>query len=355
MKILTIELSPPLLDEINIKEKISCIRGHRERLFNISFEQLSDKLVFHNYGHGGAGYTFLFGCVNETIRQLANFVQPSKPIAVIGVGCYGLLTAVMLARNNYNVKIYAKDLHSIPSYKAAGFFFPRPRKVSNEHEKKIFLDYGIESYKTYLDIINSAHPFIKSGVKQVPAYYSLNIDPGFEPYIAQDLIEIPKQVKINFGNNKTYDAVEYRTIHINSTQIMAELQRNIKELGIEIIKKEINNFNELEEKIIFNCTGLGAKKLANDNKMVPIQGHLITLKNQTDISQLQYMLNFKVNVKSIKGHMKDELIYFAPKDEGLLGITFLRGQDNENANQYEFDRLLERCENFYNKNLGRAY
>jgi hypothetical protein len=58
------------------------------------------------------------------------------------------------------------------------------------------------------------------------------------------------------------------------------------------------------------------------------------------------MINVKVIQKGPKG-MRDELIYFAPKDEGILGITFIRGQDSLTANQQEFDRLLERCRDFF--------
>ena len=83
-----------------------------------------------------------------------------------------------------------------------------------------------------------------------------------------------------------------------------------------------------------------------DPRIVPVQGHLITLKNQPDISALNYMINVKVIQKGPKG-MRDELIYFAPKDEGIVGITFIRNQADLSANAHEFDRLLQRCKDFF--------
>ena len=309
------------------------------------------KFIFHNYGQGGAGWTFLFGCVNESIGQFEKLMMnnahlKNRPIAVIGAGCYGLLTAIILARKGYNVRIIAKDMENIPSNKAAGFFFPRPRKSSTPQETAIFESRGIESYATYCQIIRGDHPFIKSGPQLLPAYFSCDINPGFDPYIAKGLIAAPEQVTINFGNGKTYQAMEHKIVFINSSIIMQELQRNRDELGITITNAEINTFNEVAEPIIFNCAGLGAKNLTGDPRIVPVQGHLITLKNQPDLQQLQYMINVKVTMPGPRG-MRDELIYYAPKDSGILGITFIRGQDSLTANQHEFDRLLQRCHDFF--------
>lgn len=346
-----IYLTPPLLHDCHIKEKIVCIRAHRERLFNVSAQKINEKLIFHNYGHGGAGWTFLFGCVHESLRQfeqqlLCNERLKKNRVAIIGAGCYGLLTALYLARKGYAVRIIAKDIDNIPSYKAAGFFFPRPRKCSTPQETTVFHSLGMESYATYLAIATGTHPFIGTGAQLLPAYFGTDIEPGFGPYLAHKLIGAPKQVRIDFNTGKIYAAMAYTTVFIDAAAIMQELWRLVKELEIPVIRTEIATFDDIEESIIFNCAGLGAKKLTADPRIVPVQGHLIMLQNQPDISVLHYMINVKVIQKGPKG-MRDELIYFAPKDEGILGITFIRGQDSPTANHHEFDRLLERCKTFF--------
>lgn len=347
-----IKLIPPSFSDEYIKEKIICIRSHRERIFRVATEIYNNKLICHNYGQGGAGWTFLFGCVNESIRQFEQKISQNSEfkasnICIIGAGCYGLLTAIILARKGYNVRIVAKNTNNIPSYRAAGFFFPRHRKCSNSDEIAIFRAFGMESYSVYLQIIQNAHPFIKTGPKLLPAYFGLDIDPGFAEFISEGLMVPPERVIIDFGNSKIYDALEYKTIFINSSEIMQELERNITELSIKITKAEVDTLADIPEQIIFNCAGLGAKKLADDKRIVPVQGHLITLKNQPDMASLQYMINFKVTMTNALGMQRDELIYYAPKESGILGITFIRGEDSLISNQHEFDRLLHRCKDFF--------
>lgn len=344
----TIKLTPPLLTDPHIKQKISCVRAHRERIFNVSVEQCGQKYIFHNYGQGGAGWTFLFGCVQESIRQFQTLTAQhphlkDHPICVIGAGCYGLLTAILLAQQGFKVQIMAKEIEEVSSYKAAGFFFPRWRKSSTYQEKEIFLARGIESYMQYLAIAQGAHPFIKIGARIVPAYFGLDIDPGFDPYIQKNLIDPSTHVIIDFGNGKQYPMNEYRLIFMDTAALMQELHRNRNLLQIPITQKEITSWDDISESIIFNCSGWGAKKLTHDQKLLPVQGHLLSLQNQPP---LNYLINVKVVMQTPRGP-RDELIYFAPKEHGILGITFLRNQSDTQANHHEFDRLLQRCRDFF--------
>jgi hypothetical protein len=349
-----IPLTPPSVSEAHIQEKIVCIRAHRERMFNISTQVEYGKLICHNFGQGGAGWTFLFGCVNESIRQFEQQLAQNphlkdKPICVVGAGCYGLLTAINLIRKGCTVHIIAKEARDIPSYKAAGFFFPRPRRTSGPYEHHVFKTLGMESYQAYLSIAHGTHPFIHDASQLLPAYYDPEIDPGYAPYIQTGLMVAPQEVIIDFGNGKRYRAQEYKTIFINPAAIMHNLERERMRLGIQVIQQEIHSFEALPEEIIFNCAGLGAMKLvtADTMRIVPVQGHLITLKNQPAMSQLQYMINARAVVPMENGKTRNDLIYYAPKDQGILGITFLRGEESLTANQHEFDRLIQRCQNYF--------
>lgn len=344
-----VSLVPPMLSGEHIDKKISCIRAHRERIFFVGITQAGNKTIFHNYGHGGAGWTFLPGAVQASIEQFEHWasgtsIDKKQPVAVIGAGCYGLLTALSLAQRGWQVRIIAKQIHDTPSTKAAGFFFPRARKSSTAQERAIFGQTGMRSYEHYLNIAQGTHPFISAGIQILPAYYGLEIDPEFGPYIKNELIPAPVRVTVDFNTGKRFAAMEYKVPFMNTSVLMSELEAMRIKMGIPIIQKQVSDFQELDEAIVFNCAGLGAKELTHDPRIIPVQGHLISLKNQPP---LPYMINAKVVQKSLKGTERDELIYFAPKDEGILGITFMRGQSDESANAHEFERLLDRCKDFF--------
>ena len=164
-----------------------------------------------------------------------------------------------------------------------------------------------------------------------PAYYSLGIDPGFAPYIERGLMNIPHTVTIDFKNGKSYQAREYRTIWIEAPVLLDELHTLVRDYDIPIIRKEIMAWSDTDCSLIFDCTGRGAQALTADSRLIPVQGHLITLKNQPSTDHLQYMINAQVVMKNERGMMRDELVYYAPKGLGILGITFIRGQGSQSA------------------------
>lgn len=50
----------------------------------------------------------------------------------------------------------------------------------------------------------------------------------------------------------------------------------IKQAGGKVVRQHVNGLSELEGKYdaVINCTGLGAKKLVGDYKLVPIRGQV---------------------------------------------------------------------------------
>ena len=52
------------------------------------------------------------------------------------------------------------------------------------------------------------------------------------------------------------------------------LRRN----GVEIVKKKMDTFSELECELVVNCSGLGACGLVPDQNMVPVSGHVLRVE-----------------------------------------------------------------------------
>jgi D-amino-acid oxidase len=111
------------------------LRPYRPEGFKVEAERLGNKLLIHNYGHGGAGVTLSWGTASLAV-DLARDSPPtsSRPhstrprhFAVLGCGVNGLSTARLLQRRFQNgpgtVTIYAKDLPPETTSNIAGGFW----------------------------------------------------------------------------------------------------------------------------------------------------------------------------------------------------------------------------------------
>ncbi len=108
-----------------VKETVG-LRPFRASGLRISKEELGNKTIVHNYGHGGSGWSLSWGTGNMA-RQLVMSTEERK-IAVIGCGTVGLATARLLQEKGYEVTIYTKDLPpNVTSSLATGTWSPASR------------------------------------------------------------------------------------------------------------------------------------------------------------------------------------------------------------------------------------
>ncbi|MES2200097.1 MAG: FAD-dependent oxidoreductase [Chlamydiota bacterium] len=359
-----VKLTPPKITSETLSEKIVCTRPMREGKFNISLEQNLNKTIVNCYGHGGSGWTTLFGSVDRAI-ELFEQTNPNKetPIRIIGSGCMGLTTAVELSRRGYQVAgIVAKSLYDIPSWRAAGYFALVSVKTSPE-EQEALNQIGLNTFLTYQTIDQGNHPYItKDAANLMPVYCSVDTDAGVEDLEARGMIPPREYVSLDFGSGVIHpNYVKFMTYFMNTTTLMHQLTAEVKKMGIDVELKEIASFNEIEEGVIFNCSGLGGKELNSDEDMIPVRGHLVTLNEASGSEHMDYMIYTKV-----KQDGKEAYIYMFPKNAsvtpantagiscvGVLGGTFIPNadklsiSDQATLDEVEFQKLLDRNSEFF--------
>jgi hypothetical protein len=104
-----------------IAREIAGLRPFRPSGFVVRAEPFGDKVLIHNYGHGGCGVTLSWGTA-EMAAKLAT-ATPHRQAAVIGCGVIGLTTARLLQDRGFTVTIHAADLPpNTTSNVAAGAF-----------------------------------------------------------------------------------------------------------------------------------------------------------------------------------------------------------------------------------------
>jgi hypothetical protein len=322
-------------------------------------EKVGDKLIAHNYGHGGSGWTLGPGAAKYVIGLLESNMETQglskeTPIAVVGAGALGLFSALELVDRGYkNITIVAESFTDLTSHNAGGLL--APVSMDNEPEMQKLIDkIGIDAYRFYKNIAEDKNNTIPSGAIVVPTYFENREDSGLEPYVGA-VMQPAKDVILDFQNGTVKKMVAYDDgIFMDTGALMVSL-KNALENKVHFKHKKINNFSEISEKVIVNCTGNGAKSLNKDNKMVSVQGHLIMLKDQKP-EDLQYMIlvyfgkdktKAGLNVKRSFYIFPKKLPGSAPQDIGVIGGTFIEGADRSIPNHEEFEIMLNGAKQFY--------
>lgn len=358
-----IKLTPPKISQDTLLEKVVCTRPYRKEGMNISTIESNGKNIVNCYGHGSYGFTTLFGSVDKAL-DLFQKTNPDKstPIRIIGSGCMGLTCAVELARLGYQIAgISTKSLYDTPSWKAGGYFSLGISMMGNQE----IYDITIQTFLTYQRIEKGTHPYItQEAVKMLPVY--CNTDAGVEQLEALGLIPPKEDVILDFGNNVIYEGfAKHMSYFMNTTSLMQQLTKEVNRLGIPIEVKEIHSFDEIKETFVFNCSGLGAKELNEDETMFSVRGHLVFLNEDAGSDHMDYMLYAELEQDG-----KESYIYLFPRNlcvtsdcpqgktcQGVLGGTFIPDVDKlplaeqEKLDQDEFKKLLDRNTLFFNGHL----
>lgn len=353
------KINPPNLASSYLGQRILCYRPLRYKHPKMSIEQKERKIIAHNYGHGGSGWTIAPGVTQYVNDLLINFkgvtqLQKTTPITIIGAGVIGLFTAYDLQIRGFsNLKIIAEQFENLTSHNAGGFFAVSSMDDAPEIQPLIN-ELGINSYRFYSSIAKKTHPVFHEGAAILPAYLAHN-DTRLTPYIGK-VMQPPKDVILDFGNGTTRAMVAYDDgIFIHTEKMMSNLHKYLKNNKIQFIQKKIISFTEIDDEFIVNCSGLGASVLNNDPEMLSVQGHLIMLKKQNS-KDLQHMISLHLSEGTTEAGQKvDRSFYIFPKhfvntginDIGVIGGTFVKGATNSTRNEQEFDILLQGAKDFY--------
>src|SRR3954453_19793285 len=116
-------LAPVIADESRIIRTMAGLRPYRRSGFVVRAEQLGEKRLVHNYGHGGGGITLSWG--TSKLATELGLQGHSGPVAVLGSGAVGLANARLVQEAGFPVTIYAAALPpDTTSNIAGGQFHP---------------------------------------------------------------------------------------------------------------------------------------------------------------------------------------------------------------------------------------
>ncbi|CAH0380899.1 unnamed protein product [Bemisia tabaci] len=202
----------------------------------------------------------------------------SAKVCVLGAGIVGLNTALLLQKEYPELRITLiadKINEETTSDGAAGIF--RPGTSFQGPSEEITNQWIIDSYEHYESLLDD----YDAGVSELSGFIFSDTDETItKNHFLENLVPEYREASGEelTVNSKTWKYGAYfTTLLINSSYYLPwALKKFTKQNGI-LLKKSINSFQELENdyNIIFNCCGLGAKKLCGDKKVVPIRGQVI--------------------------------------------------------------------------------
>ena len=143
------------------------LRPYRPDGFVVDAERFRNKLLVHNYGHGGGGVTLSWGTASLAVDLARDFLiahKHARPahFAVLGCGVSGLSTARLLQRRYQNgpgtVTIYAKELPPDTTSNIAGASWSPTTVFENATNK------FTEQFRQACRISNRAFQLLVGGV-----------------------------------------------------------------------------------------------------------------------------------------------------------------------------------------------
>ncbi len=355
------KINPPKLGPDHIGRTVLCHRPLRLGGPKLDVEELFGKLIASSYGHSGSGWTLGPGSVKYVIglledKMTSQHMDKQEPIAIVGAGVMGLMSAIELRQRGYqNIRIVAEAFENLTSHKAGGQF--APVYMGNDPSVQPLMDrIGVDSYNFYKDIILGKHPYLTRGAALVTDYFENKEDFGLEPYVAAGAMQPAKEVLLDFQNGTTRKMFAYDDcIYMDVSILMQDLQKTVRNQQIPLMQQTIDSFADLEEKVVVNCTGLGAKRLLGDDKIISVQGHLVMLKDQNP-EDVNYMIEiYLAQGKTSSGLDNTRAFYIFPKhlpdsepnDIGVMGGTYIKYADPSMPHEEEFALIVENAKKFY--------
>ncbi len=337
------KITPVRVSRDRVIREIVGLRPFRSEGYLVEAQRVGNKLLIHNYGHGGAGITLSWGTATQAVDLLRDFPLPAptrrgtaarspRRFAVIGCGVNGLSTARMLQRRYQDgpgtVTIYARDLPpETTSNIAAGFWSP----VSLFDDDAVSAKW-MEQFRSAARISNRAYQLLvgsEYGVRWLDIFTLHRTEESLEGELQGGDDLYPNRT-IHRGPTNYFGAPivrQYSSMMVETPVYLRALLRDFYNAGGRIVVKEFRNREEvmrLPEPVIFNCSGLGAKALFGDEKLFPVRGQLEVLLPQPEIDY-GYIG---------PGHM-------FPRSDGIfLGGTFDRNDWSLAVNPAQSNRIL---------------
>jgi D-amino-acid oxidase len=277
-----------------------CLRPFRAQGPRLDTEQIAGKLVVHNYGHGGSGWSLSWGSSAIAIHKALS--NGDRDLAVIGCGALGLTSAILLQRAGARVTIYAKERPpEVRSARATGTFTPGSRIALTKSISPSFPAQWEQMARDSFSMYQSYLGLPGNPVEYTDRYYLTDYTPAQAAahYVPDTMgfADLDDRIADLYTDDQELPPGT-RPFPTKFCRRSTELQFNVADYPRQLMndyliadgKIETTEFHHpsdlatLPQKAIVHCTGYGARSLFSDESIIPIRGQIAWLIPQPEVN-----------------------------------------------------------------------
>ena len=328
---------PPLrIDQSRLVRTTVGLRPYRPDGFVVRTERLGEKVLVHDYGHGGSGMTLCWGTAQMAIESV--LYNLGREAAVIGGGVIGLATARLLQRRGVTVTIYAEKETPNTTSDVSGAFWAPFGLVDDGRMTQEISDRIVKAARISYEEFDKLRKDPRYTIRKVPIYYidDQSPSPGLEKELLPDLFDGPilKPGEHPWG---TREVMVVQGMCFDPTPFLAAVRDDFRRDGGTIVHRRIESRDAiatLSEPIVFNCSGLGSRVLAADDELIPMKGQLSLFEAQPEID---YMIA-----------LERERIYMIPRRDCIvIGTNKIRNEWSLDSDPKEIARVIAGIQRLY--------
>ena len=317
--------------EDRIIRQVVGLRPFRRSGFLVRAESQNEKLLIHNYGHGGGGVSLSWGTA-DLAAELA-LGSTRREAAVIGCGVVGLSAARLLQDRGFTVTIYARDLPPNTTSNIAGAQWSPVTVVDADRVVPAFETQFRRAsrfaYRYFQTLVGARYGIvwrdnysISSGMPVAGAGGS------WEGAILREML--PRTVLSDDESPfRGFHVSRFLTMHIEPSIYLPAVLQDFRLAGGHVVVREFSDARSIlavAEPVVVNCTGLAAGALFGDPDVLPIKGQLTVLAPQPEVDYIT---------------IGPGDLYMMPRQDGIvLGGTHERGEWSLEPNAAEASRIL---------------
>ncbi len=248
-----------------------------------------------------------------------------RSVAIIGQGLMGLTCADRLLDSGFEVDIFSKDdFWQTASISAGAYWWPH-----RVYPEKRVAKWSQETYYVYAEEKNNP----QSGIS-FQQHLRFCLDPDDSAY-ALHLVDEWEEVN---GHDYGLDCPQALLVTLPVIDVptyMPYLRSQVENKGGQIRLEEVNSLQQFfpAYDLVVNCSGAGARQLANDEEVFPIRGQVVRVAPCSEITR-----STRIYQK------KDEFTLVLPRrNDIVLGGT---AQDNDwslDIRETDTKDIINRC------------